>query len=40
MYQGLAEKNKKIMTEALREDLEMAAGLILPALEREIRKAG
>jgi DNA-binding GntR family transcriptional regulator len=37
MYQGLVERNKKEMTEALREDLEAAAGLIIPALEKEER---
>jgi len=39
MYQGMVEKNRQIITEALREDLEAAARLILPALEREERKA-
>jgi DNA-binding GntR family transcriptional regulator len=34
MYQGVAEKNKKLITEALREDLEAAARIIIPALER------
>jgi DNA-binding GntR family transcriptional regulator len=38
MYQGLAEKNKKIITEALREDLEAAARIIIPALEQKERK--
>jgi len=34
MFQGLAEKNKKKMTDALREDLEAAATIIIPALEK------
>jgi len=34
MYQGVTEKNKKLITEALREDLEAAARIIIPALER------
>ncbi len=38
MYQGIAEKNKKWVTEALREDLEVAARLLLPALELEEKK--
>ncbi len=38
MFQGLAERNKKTITEALREDLEAAARVILPALEREEKK--
>ncbi len=38
MYQGIEEKNKKLVTEALREDLEAAARIILPALELEARK--
>jgi len=40
MYQGLLEKNKKIITEALREDLEAAARIIIPALEEEAKKKG
>ena len=38
MYQGLVERNKKIMTEALRDDLEAAARIIIPALEEEAKK--
>ena len=38
MYQGLVERNKKIITEALREDLEAAARIIIPALEEEAKK--
>lgn len=38
MFQGLAERNKKTLTEALREDLEAAARVILPVLEREEKK--
>ena len=38
MYQGLVEKNKKIITEALREDLEAAARIIIPALEQKVQK--
>jgi DNA-binding GntR family transcriptional regulator len=38
MYQGLAERNKKTVTEALRDDLEGAARLIIPALEQEAQK--
>jgi DNA-binding GntR family transcriptional regulator len=38
MYQGIVEKNKKLITEALREDLEAAARIILPVLEREAKK--
>jgi DNA-binding GntR family transcriptional regulator len=38
MYQGMAERNKKIITEALREDLETAARIIIPALEEEAKK--
>jgi len=34
MFQGLAEKNKKKLTDALREDLEAAAAIIIPALEK------
>lgn len=33
MFQGLAERNKKKLTDALREDLEAAAAVIIPALE-------
>ena len=38
MYQGLVERNKKTITEALREDLEAAARIIIPALEEEAKK--
>ena len=38
MYQGLVERNKKTITEALREDLEAAARIIIPALEEEAQK--
>jgi DNA-binding GntR family transcriptional regulator len=38
MYQGMAERNKKMITEALREDLEAAARLIIPVLEQGARK--
>ena len=38
MYRGLAERNKKIITEALREDLEAAARIIIPVLEQEAKK--
>ena len=34
MFQGLAEKNKKTLTDALREDLEAAATVIIPALAK------
>jgi DNA-binding GntR family transcriptional regulator len=34
MFQGLAERNKKKLTDALREDLEAAAAVIIPALEK------
>ena len=34
MFQGFAERNKKKITEALREDLEAAATVIIPALEK------
>jgi len=34
MVQGLEEKNKKKMTDALREDLESAARIIIPSLEK------
>jgi hypothetical protein len=40
MFQGMAERNKKIITEALREDLEAAARMIIPALEGETEKKG
>jgi DNA-binding GntR family transcriptional regulator len=36
-HQGLVERNKKIITEALREDLEAAARIIIPALEEEAK---
>jgi DNA-binding GntR family transcriptional regulator len=38
MFQGLAERNKKMITEALREDLNAAARIILPALEQKSQK--
>ncbi len=38
MYQGLVERNKKNITEALRKDLEAAARIIIPALEQEAKK--
>jgi DNA-binding GntR family transcriptional regulator len=38
MFQGLAERNKKMITEALREDLKAAAHIILPALEQKSQK--
>jgi DNA-binding GntR family transcriptional regulator len=38
MFQGLAERNKKMITEALREDLETAAHIIIPALEQKSKK--
>ena len=34
MVQGLEEKNKKKITDALREDLESAARMIIPSLEK------
>jgi DNA-binding GntR family transcriptional regulator len=34
MFQGLAERNKKKLTDALQEDLEAAAKVIIPALEK------
>ena len=40
MYRGLVERNKKIITEALREDLEAAARIIIPVLEQEAKKKG
>lgn len=36
MFQGLAERNKKKLTDALREDLEAAAAVIIPALEKSV----
>jgi DNA-binding GntR family transcriptional regulator len=38
MFQGLMERNKKLITESLREDLETAARIILPALEQDAQK--
>jgi len=34
MFQGLAERNKKKIMDALREDLEAAAGIIIPVLKK------
>ncbi len=34
MFQGFAERNKKKITEALQEDLEAAAGVIIPVLKK------
>ena len=34
MFEGFAERDKKKIKEALREDLEGAAGIIIPALEK------
>ena len=40
MFQGLAERNKKKIMDALREDLEAAAGVIIPILkESDPRRA-
>jgi hypothetical protein len=33
MFEGFAERDKKKIKDALREDLERAAGIIIPALE-------
>jgi len=38
MFQGFAERNKKKITEALREDLGAAADIIIPALESSTPK--
>jgi DNA-binding GntR family transcriptional regulator len=38
MYQGLMKRNERIITEALRDDLEAAARIIIPALEQEARE--
>jgi hypothetical protein len=34
MFEGFSERNKKKIKDALREDLERAAGVIIPALEK------
>jgi DNA-binding GntR family transcriptional regulator len=34
MFEGFAERNRKRIKDALREDLERAAGIIIPALEK------
>jgi hypothetical protein len=34
MFRGFAARDKKKIKDALREDLEGAAGIIIPALER------
>jgi DNA-binding GntR family transcriptional regulator len=40
MVQGLEEKNKRKVTDALREDLESAARIIIPSLEKSGPKRG
>lgn len=38
MFQGLVERNKKMITESLQADLETAARIILPILEQDEQK--
>jgi hypothetical protein len=38
IFQGFAERDRKKITEGLREDLGAAAGVIIPALEKASRK--